>query len=130
MSCLKWEKNELPRVGLELTTLYTLPLSYHAGSTAGWAKISHLIVHLDKQAYCQLSMKEKAGVIINETTKDTKHQTEYIHVLMRDEKEGREKQARSNKQQGKATQHTQDSHFSQGKMSCLGWNSNPRHSTL
>ena len=29
----------------------------------------------------------------------------YIHVLMRDEKEGRKKQARSNKQQGKATQH-------------------------
>ena len=35
-----------------------------------------------------------------------------IHVLMRDEKEGRKKQARSNKQQGKATQHTQGSHFS------------------
>ena len=35
-----------------------------------------------------------------------------IHVLMRDEKEGRKKQARSNKQQGKATQHTQDSHSS------------------
>ena len=32
--------------------------------------------------------------------------------LMRDEKEGRKKQARSNKQQGKATQHTQGSHFS------------------
>ena len=35
----------------------------------------------------------------------------YIHVLMRDEKEGRKKQARSNKQQGKATQHTEGSHF-------------------
>ena len=34
-----------------------------------------------------------------------------IQVLMRDEKEGK-KQARSNKLQGKATQHTQDSHFS------------------
>ena len=34
-----------------------------------------------------------------------------IHVLMRDEKEGRKQQARSNKQQGKATQHTQGSHF-------------------
>ena len=32
--------------------------------------------------------------------------TEEVHVLMRDEKEGRKKQARSNKQQGKATQHT------------------------
>ena len=35
-----------------------------------------------------------------------------LHVLMRDEKEGRKKQARSNKQQDKATQHTQGSHFS------------------
>ena len=35
----------------------------------------------------------------------------HVHVLMRDEKEGRKKQARSNKQQGKATQHTQGSHF-------------------
>ena len=35
-----------------------------------------------------------------------------VHVLMRDEKEGRKKQARSNKQQGKAIQHTQGSHFS------------------
>ena len=33
-----------------------------------------------------------------------------VHALMRDEKEGRKKQARSNKQQGKATQHTQGSH--------------------
>ena len=39
----------------------------------------------------------------------------FIHVLMRDEKEGRKKQARSNKQQGKAPQHTQGSHFSQEK---------------
>ena len=37
----------------------------------------------------------------------------YVHVLMRDErrKEERKKQARSDKQ-GKATQHTQSSHFS------------------
>ena len=33
----------------------------------------------------------------------------YIHVVMRDEKEGKKKQARSNKQHGKATQHTQGS---------------------
>ena len=38
--------------------------------------------------------------------------TQSIHVLMRDEKEGRKKEARSNKQQDKATQHTQGSHFS------------------
>ena len=31
----------------------------------------------------------------------------YTHVLMRDEKEERKMQARSNKQQDKATQHTQ-----------------------
>ena len=41
---------ELPWVGLEPTTLYTLDralyqLSYQ-GSSAGWAQISHLIVHL------------------------------------------------------------------------------------
>ena len=43
-------KNELPQVGLEPTTLYTLDralyqLSYRS-SSAGWAQISHLIVHL------------------------------------------------------------------------------------
>ena len=43
----------------------------------------------------------------------------YVYVLMRDEKEGRKKQARSNKQ-GKATHHTQGSHIS-----CLRWDSNP-----
>ena len=47
---------------------------------------------------------------------------------MRDEKEGRKKHEKSNKQQGKATQHTypRQSFF----MSCLGWDSNPRHYTL
>ena len=40
-----------------------------------------------------------------------KYVHKYIHVLKRDEKEGRKKEARSNKQ-GKATQHTQGSHFS------------------
>ena len=39
-------------------------------------------------------------------------QNNKVHVLMRDEKEGIKKQARSNKQQGKATQHTRGSHFS------------------
>ena len=41
---------------------------------------------------------------------------------MRRKKE-RSKQGQTNKQ-SKATQHTQGSHF------CLGWDSNPRHSTL
>ena len=42
----------------------------------------------------------------------------YMYMLMRDaegRKEGRKKQARSYKQQGKATQHTQGSHFSKEK---------------
>ena len=102
------KKNELPRVGLEPTTLYSrqsalpteLPrqlswlgpnLTFHStpdelstqyegegrgnetttldralyqlsyqGSSAGWAQISHFIVHLMNY---QLSMKEKAGVM-------------------------------------------------------------------
>ena len=43
----------------------------------------------------------------------------YICMLMRDEKEERKKQARSNKQQSKATQYTQSSHFSKIKMSYM-----------
>ena len=39
----------------------------------------------------------------------------HVHVFMRGEKEGRKKQARSNKQQGKAPQHAQGSHFSKEK---------------
>ena len=42
-----------------------------------------------------------------------------VHVLMRDEKEGRKKQARSNKQQGKATQHTQGSRTCLGVLRCF-----------
>ena len=37
-------KNELPQVGLEPTTLYTLDRAlYHQGSSAGWAQISYLM---------------------------------------------------------------------------------------
>ena len=39
-------KNELPRVGLEPTTLYTLDRALYQLSSAGCAQISHLIVHL------------------------------------------------------------------------------------
>ena len=43
-----------------------------------------------------------------------------VHVLMRDEKEGKKKQAMSNKQQGKATQDVQGSQsLILRKMSCL-----------
>ena len=49
--------SELPRVGLEPTTLYTLDralyqLSYQ-GSSAGWAQISHLHV---QYTHCSLSL--------------------------------------------------------------------------
>ena len=36
----------------------------------------------------------------------------YIHVLMRDEKEGRKKQGQTNNKAIKETKHTQGSHFS------------------
>ena len=49
-----------------------------------------------------------------------------IHVLMRDEKEERSKQGQTNKQ-GKATQHTQGSHFSTYMyMHVRGFESHPR----
>ena len=49
---------------------------------------------------------------------------------MRDEKEERKKQARSNKQTRQSnTAHPRQSLFLE-KMSCLRWDSNPRHSTL
>ena len=58
--------------------------------------------------------------IVNITLKEPIKLEVYMYMLMRDafsclmrdEKEGRKKQARSNKQQGKATQHTQGCHFS------------------
>ena len=56
----------------------------------------------------------------------------YMHVrfLMRDEKKERKKQARSNKQTRQSnTAHPRQSLFLR-KMTCLGWDSNPRHSTL
>ena len=58
------------------------------------------------------------------------HARESLYMfLMRDEKEERKKQARSNKQtRQRNTAHTRQSLFLE-KMSCLGWDSNPRHST-
>ena len=59
-----------------------------------------------------------------------KHHVRYIHVLMRDEKERRKKQARSSKHTRQSnTVHPRQSLFLR-KMSCLGSDSNPRHSTL
>ena len=52
-------------------------------------------------------------------TRLTPHETlssyTHVHIFMRGEKEGRKKQARSNKEQYKAPQHAQGSHFSKEK---------------
>ena len=51
-----------------------------------------------------------------------------IHVLIRYEKEGRKKQGQTN---NKAKQHSTPKAVTfLRKISCLGWDSNPRHSTL
>ena len=55
-------------------------------------------------------------------------QTQYVRVLMRDEKEERCKQGQTNNRQSN-TAHPRQSLFLR-KMSCLGWDSNPRHSIL
>ena len=85
-------KNELPQVGLEPTTLYTLDralyqLSYR-GSSAGWAQISHLIVHLMNRLTIMYTQ------IVHTTCM---HNSVFIHVLMRDA-EGRKKEASKVKQ--------------------------------
>ena len=63
MSCLRWDSNQTN------DTLHsrqsTLPLSYQ-GSSAGWAQISHLIVHLVNR----LTINEGEGRG-NETTNDS-----------------------------------------------------------
>ena len=53
------KKNELPRVGLEPTTLYTLDRALYRW--LGPNLTSHSTP--DEQAYYQLCMKEKAGVM-------------------------------------------------------------------
>ena len=82
----------------------------------------HIILYcVEYHAVCSFdSISHGLGTqveIIAEQYYDTAVTCKCVHVLVRDEKEGRSKQARSNKQQGKATQHTQGSHFS---LSCLG----------
>ena len=51
--------------------------------------------------------KKEATKAVQTTKHNTTQGSTYSHVLMRDEKVGRKKQARSNKQKSKATQHTQ-----------------------
>ena len=103
------KKNELPQVRFEPTTLHTLDRMLYRLSSAGWARILHLIVNLS----CTGSEVDE------ETSSD-------VHVLIRDEKEGRKKQARSTRQSN--TAHPRQSLFLR-KMSCLRWDLNPRHST-
>ena len=58
------------------------------------------------------------------------HNTCMYMFLMKDEKEERKKQTRSNKQTRQSnTAHPRQSLFLE-KMSCLRWDSNPRHSIL
>ena len=54
-----------------------------------------------------LALKRYSNSLCNTFLLDS--QKVHVHILMRDEKEGGKKQVRSNKQQGKATQHTQGS---------------------
>ena len=72
-------KNELPRVGLEPTTLYTLDRAlYQLLSWLGPNLTSHSTP--DEQANHQLSMKEKAGVMKPPMTPNTKHVHVHVHV--------------------------------------------------
>ena len=74
-----------------------------------------------KLDYSPLGMAEKVHMVC------TCIYNIHVHVLMRDEKEERRKQARSNKQTRQSnTAHTRKSFFLR-KISCLGWDSNPRH---
>ena len=99
-------KNELPRVGLEPTTLYTqdrvlYQLSYR-GSSAGWAQISHVHVYTHVgYIYTCTCMYMYTWTLFTALA-----YTLYIQYK-RDErrKEERSKQDQTNKQ-GKATQHT------------------------
>ena len=128
-------KNELPRVGLEPTTLYTLDralyqLSYR-GSSVGWAQISHLIVHLINRLTIN-SVHMPPPIIHKCIYYSPKPGGNTVHVIMRHtcKKEGRKKQARSNKQTRQSnTAHPRQSLFLR-KMNCLGWDANPQHSTL
>ena len=67
------EKNELLRVRLEPTTLYTLDRALYQLSCLGWLG-PNLTSHStpDEQANHQLSMKEKAGVMKPPMTPNTK----------------------------------------------------------
>ena len=107
-------------MGLEPTTLYSLDRAlYRLGPNL----TSHSTP--DEKANHQLSMKEKAGVMKLPKTPNTK--PSIYMLLMRDEKEERKKQAGLNKQTRQSnTAHPRQSLFLR-KMSCLGWDSNPRY---
>ena len=67
-----------------------------------------LLISTDKEKFFALQEVQQRIVEVHVHVHVHVHACTCIHVLMRDEKEGRKKQARSNKQKGKATQHTQD----------------------
>ena len=91
----------------------------------GFSTVWHLNFELPSQLHAD------RGEGANEQS--TCHDNNIIYMymfLMRDEKEERKKQARSNKQTRKSnTAHPRQSLFLE-KMSCLGWDSKPRHSIL
>ena len=113
------KKNELPQLGLEPTTLYTLDRGSSCTSRHVYDKYAlilwepppqhnthntHNIRHLGYRIYVHVQYKPESVIILY--TCIYLHHT--IHVLMRDErrKKERSKQRQTNKQ-GKATQHTQ-----------------------
>ena len=71
-------KNELPRVGLEPTTLYTLDRALYQLSYLGPNLTSHSTP--DEQANHQLSIKEKAGVMKPPKTPNTKPSI-YMYIV-------------------------------------------------
>ena len=81
-------------------TKLTFPYQYKFGATFDKVLLLYIVHLCDHIASISIAKNDVNGI--------------HIHVLMRDEMEGRKKQASSNKQ-GKATQHTQGSHFSKEK---------------
>ena len=79
----------------------SVPVNYHT-FVHNCVGVHHLyLISLEAGTSIHLGLKSP-GILLRSVYS--------AQVLMRDEKEGRKKQARTNKQQGKATQHTQSSH--------------------
>ena len=98
-SCMSWWK---PASSMNVSST-----AYHDFSTRCWEKGGWCLGYADG-----IERGRQEGGKTRDTQKQTKS-TYSVHVLMRDEKEGRKKQARSNKPQFKAKQHnTPNVHYS------------------